>query len=270
MSPVRRASQPCAPRPDGISSLEDSGCAPDRQPDMASDQEMRGERAAFSHETAPTALRAVIFDLWDTLVDFPWELAEAHFSAMARQLAVDTDRLRSIWRELEPQWETIPLTQSLQLLCHELGAREADIVQLRRLRLDYMRQALQPRPEVTETLCELRRRRLRLGLITACSGDVPLVWPETALARLIDTTVFSCAVGFCKPDPRIYKRALDDLRVSASSCLYVGDGGHDELAGARRVGMTAALLQRSDKPASPHVASWEPRITTIPEVLTLV
>jgi putative hydrolase of the HAD superfamily len=237
---------------------------------MTSERHLRQRQAVNKSGIASTRFGAVIFDLWDTLVDFPWELAEAHFAEMAGQLAVDTGRLRSIWRQLEPRWETMPLTPSLELLCHELDVREADILQLRRLRLDYMRQALQPRPEVTETLRELRQRGLRLGLITACSGDVPLVWSETPFAGLFDTTVFSCAVGFCKPDPRIYKRALDDLGVSPSICLYIGDGGHDELAGATRVGMTAALLQRRNESTRPQAGAWEPRIKTIPELLRLV
>ncbi len=238
---------------------------------MTSDRDLRDAQPTNKGAIAPTSKpRAVVFDLWDTLVDFPWELAEAHFSEMARQLGVETERLRSTWSKLEPQWETMPLTPTLQLLCRELDTREADIVELRRLRLDYMRQALQPRIEVTETLCELRRRGLRLGLITACSGDVPLAWTETPLAGLFDTTVFSCIVGFCKPDPRIYKRVLDDLRVSARTCLYVGDGGHDELAGATRAGMTAILLYRRNKPPRPQVRAWEPRIRTIAEVLNHV
>jgi putative hydrolase of the HAD superfamily len=236
---------------------------------MTSDQDIRDKQAA-KRGIVPNPLRAVIFDLWDTLVDFPWDLADAYFSKMARQLAVDADHLRAIWRELEPQWETMPLTPALQLLCHELGARDADIGQLRGLRLDYMRQALQPRPEVMETLRELKRRDVRLGLITACSGDVPLVWAETPLGRFFDTTVFSCAVGLCKPDPRIYERALDDLCVPARSCVYIGDGGHDELSGAARVGMTAVLLEPGHQSTRPHLSNWRPRIASIEEVLTLI
>jgi putative hydrolase of the HAD superfamily len=180
--------------------------------------------------------QAVIFDLWDTLVEFPWKLVEARDAAIAGQLAVDADRLRSAWLRLEPVWETRPLMASLQLLCRELGVHDPDLEQLRRLRLDHKQRALKPRADVTETLRELRRRGLRLGLITACSGDVPVVWSETSLAEFFDTTVFSCEVGFSKPDARIYQQAAERLHVPPESCLYVGDGGHDELAGAARAG----------------------------------
>ena len=36
---------------------------------------------------------AVIFDLWDTLVEFPWELAKAHLAEMAGQLPEVLDLL---------------------------------------------------------------------------------------------------------------------------------------------------------------------------------
>jgi putative hydrolase of the HAD superfamily len=214
--------------------------------------------------------RAVIFDLWDTLVEFPWELAKVHLAEMAVQLGVEGERLWASWRELEPAWETMPLAASLRLLCRELGVQDPDIERLSDLRLAYMRQALKPQREVIHTLREVRRRGLRLGLISACSGDVPVVWGETPLADLIDVTVFSSVVGFCKPDPRIYRLATSKLGVDAARCLYVGDGGHDELGGAARVGMTSVLVQPGGRQLSAEPRDWTARINEIPEVLSLL
>jgi putative hydrolase of the HAD superfamily len=226
---------------------------------------------ANNHSSDPSASwRAVIFDLWDTLVEFPWDLAKAHFSEMAGQLDVDADRLAAAWRNLEPAWETTPLMASLQLLCRELGVKDPDIEKLRDFRLAYMRRAIKPGVEVLGTLREVRRRGLRLALISACSGDVPTVWGETPLADLFDVTVFSCMVGVCKPDPRIYRIAVAELCVEAGRCLYVGDGGHDELAGAARAGMTAILFHADTEPSSPKAMGWTSRISAIPEVLNLL
>lgn len=77
-------------------------------------------------------------------------------------------------------------------------------------------------------------------------------------------------MGFCKPDPRIYELATFELRVAASSCLYVGDGGHDELGGATRAGMTAVLLQTGKTPGPPQAQEWSARIHAIPELLLLL
>ena len=53
--------------------------------------------------------------------------------------------------------------------------------------------------------------------------------------------VFSCRVGFVKPEPEIYAVALSALKVRPEVVLYVGDGGSDELRGAKDIGMTTVL-----------------------------
>jgi FMN phosphatase YigB (HAD superfamily) len=54
--------------------------------------------------------------------------------------------------------------------------------------------------------------------------------------------------------------------------MFVGDGANDELAGAERVGMRAVLILRAgqDEPYWQEARGWQPRITSIPEVLDLV
>jgi len=56
--------------------------------------------------------------------------------------------------------------------------------------------------------------------------------------------VFSCEVGLAKPDPAIYHLAAARLGVEPAECLFVGDGGSDELSGAGAAAMTPVLLTR--------------------------
>jgi putative hydrolase of the HAD superfamily len=46
-----------------------------------------------------------------------------------------------------------------------------------------------------------------------------------------------------KPDLRIYRTAAKRLRVAPESCLYIGDGGSNELTGARQAGMHPVLIR---------------------------
>jgi len=140
----------------------------------------------------------------------------------------------------------------------------AEIVELRR---PVTLQGLVPVPGARETIEELRRRGLRTGLITVCSEDVPQLWPETAFQGLFDTEVFSCSVGLRKPDPRIYRLALDELGLEPAEAVFVGDGANDELAGAERVGMTAVMLERPGE----EQAEWNGlRVRALPELLDLL
>ena len=213
--------------------------------------------------------RAVVFDLFDTLVDYDDTRSREFSSSVARLCGRDPDEFHDVWIEGRPARETGPMAPYLASLGIEEDAMQ-DFLELRR---DWTRGILfKPRDGVVDTLGELRRRGIRTGLITVCSEDVVDVWDETPFAGLFDAEVFSSSCGLRKPDARIYRLALDELGVEPAEALFVGDGANDELAGAERVGMRAVLIHRPDgEPAWPEVRAWPgPRITAIPEVLELV
>ena len=105
-----------------------------------------------------------------------------------------------------------------------------------------------PRAGAVETLRELRRRGLLVGLITVCTEDVETLWPDSEFAGLFDAEVFSSGLGIAKPDPRIYLHCAEQLGVAPGEAVFVGDGANDELAGALRVGMRALLIHRPGEP----------------------
>jgi putative hydrolase of the HAD superfamily len=212
--------------------------------------------------------RAVIFDLWDTLVDFDPVAGRAFQDRVAARLRRDPDEFAALWFEGRAQRESGTLRDYLL----QLGAPEELVDELVTLRRDSTRSLLRPRDGAVETLEELRTRGRRVGLITVCSEDVPDVWGETAFADLFDATVFSCSVGLRKPDPRIYRLACEQLSVEPGEAMFVGDGANDELAGAERVGMRAVLVHRAgEEPPWDEVRDWQgPRITAISQVLSLL
>jgi putative hydrolase of the HAD superfamily len=218
------------------------------------------------------ALRAVIFDLWDTLVLWSREGHLALLSRMADHAGVDAEALASAFDRTHEERATGPLLDNVRAVLTTLGVDGDHAEALAGLRREHTRRSLVPRDGAIETLEELRRRGLRRGLISVCSGDVEDVWGETPLAQHLDDVVLSCAVGLRKPDPRIYLLACERLGVEPRECLFVGDGANDELAGAQRVGMRAAciLRPRADESLWPEARGWEPTIRDLREVLELV
>jgi len=213
--------------------------------------------------------RAVVFDLWDTLVDYDDRRSREFSASVARLCGRDPDEFHDVWIEGRPARETGPMAPYLA----SLGVEEDAMQHFLELRRDWTRGMLAaPREGVVDTLGELGQRGIRTALITVCSEDVVDVWQETPFAGLFDAEVFSASCGLRKPDARIYRLALDELGVEPTDALFVGDGANDELAGAERVGMRAVLIHRPDaEPAWPEVRDWSgPRITAIPEVLELV
>ena len=210
----------------------------------------------------------MIFDLWETLVDYDQAAGRAFQDRVAERLGRDPDEFAALWLEGRPSRESGTLREYLLAI----GVADELVDEVVALRRDSTRSLLAPRPGAVETVVELRRRGYRLGLITVCSEDVPDVWGETAFADLFDVTVFSCSVGLRKPDPRIYRLACEELGVEPADALFVGDGANDELAGAERVGMRAVLIHRAgEEPPWDEVREWQgPRITAIPQVLSLL
>ncbi|MDA3956673.1 HAD family hydrolase [Oceanispirochaeta sp.] len=112
----------------------------------------------------------------------------------------------------------------------------------RRIRFHY---CLKHPPEgVVESLRNIRAAGYKMGLVS--NADVIEVegWADSDLASCFDTAVFSCHEGFMKPDPEIFILCTDRLFVHPEECLYVGDGGNNELIASAQAGMTAVLTSQ--------------------------
>jgi putative hydrolase of the HAD superfamily len=213
--------------------------------------------------------RAVIFDLWQTLVPWPTESAGKMYAALAEVWGADPETFQEVWVRRRRERELGPIEPHLRSIADELGLT-GDLETVLRMRREWTFESLRPRDDALPTLAELRRRGHRLGMISACSQDVPDVWDRTSLAGLFDSAVFSCSTGFSKPDPRIYAVACHELEVEAGDCLFVGDGANDELPGAERAGMTALQLRPPGEELTPEGARWEGRyVERLSDVLEL-
>ena len=225
--------------------------------------------------------RAVVFDLWGTLVDeltYPEAnrlVYRQRVDETADLLGLDRDAFAGAWaagagERLVGAFST---EGALRHIGRELGV-EPDACRLRagvEVRFEYVRGALSPRPGTVETLSTLRDLGYGVGLISNCSEEVSAMWSSTPFASLMDTAVLSYDVRLAKPDPRIYEMAVEGLGVAAEECLYVGDGTSNELTGASRVGMTAVLMRAPHDQADGARESWTGgRISDVREVLGML
>lgn len=91
--------------------------------------------------------------------------------------------------------------------------------------------------EVLHTLQKLKLKDIKLGLISNADCIDCKYWNQSPLFRYFDDSIFSCNIGLLKPDKQIYELAMQRLNVSPEQCLFVGDGGSNELCGAKTAGM---------------------------------
>jgi len=176
--------------------------------------------------------RAAVFDLWDTLAAWPHE----DMTPLLHAVGLGPDEWAS------PDHRDRRWTGAFRGYLDWLGLDPRAAARAGEIRTETTRRALVPVDGALSVLDELRGRGLRLGLVSNCSSEVGELWDESPFGGRFDAVVLSADVAMCKPDPRIYRLALERLGVVPRDAVFVGDGDSDELAGAEGVGMKAIQL----------------------------
>lgn len=236
---------------------------------------------------APT--RAVLFDFGGTLYDYAvlgpgdaecitalaqWAGIDADYAALRR---AQREAMRAVFRDYLPRPYYLHRDLFRDAAAGTLRAFgvEPDAALLERFRAMQWalhRRDFQLRPGVVETLQALRARGLHVGMVSNIDDDQLAHLIEVAgLAPHFDSLLSSEAAGACKPQPAIYAEALRRAGCAPGEALFVGDTLAQDIAGAKRMGLRAALIWHRDDSAPPagdpapdHV------IRQIPELLDLV
>ncbi|MCX7523134.1 HAD family hydrolase [Microbacterium sp. STN6] len=126
------------------------------------------------------------------------------------------------------------------------GAEGALAAELADLEHGFLAQATRPVDGVPSLLRELRERGIRTWILSNCSPSVVHTLAAARIEHLVDGMTLSCDVGLAKPDPAIYRHALDQLGVDPHDAAYVADGVGGELDAARRLGLRAIRVTWSN------------------------
>jgi putative hydrolase of the HAD superfamily len=222
----------------------------------------------------------VIFDLFGTLVnDFTSVTGQTH-EEFAAILGVPFEPFMKQWREITGRrtlGEFQTVEASIEHLCAALGATVNDeqMAEAVEFRLEYTRRALAPKPDAVATLAQLKQSGFKVGLLSNCSIEIPILWPQTEFADLVESPIFSSRERLKKPDPRIYHLACARLGVAAEDCLYIADGENHELKAAADSGMSPVLIRpTAHEPRGElrqEAREWQGlTISTLAEVLEVV
>ena len=207
-------------------------------------------------------IKAVFFDLYFTLIRYE-----------PSQEEIEAGLLRGFGIEVSPEALQKPLAAANETIYREVArrplnkrSREDTLALYARFHRDILREAgigagenvitglvtggLQARmglalyADVLPALDELKKRGMKLGLISNIEKSMSGSLEELGLAPRLDVVVTSGDTDARKPMPEIFRYALSKAGVAPEEAVYVGDQYHVDVLGAQGAGMQAILLDR--------------------------
>lgn len=230
------------------------------------------------HSHAGRARRAVLFDLYHTLVPGGSDgLRHLVTSTMGDVLGVDPGRFAAAFHESWPErfaGKLGDLPTTVRRIAERVGgtptARQlAEATELRRELTVTLLAGVST--ETLTVLDKLRADGWLTGLVSNTTAETPGRFRAGPLAARFDGAAFSCELGVSKPDRAIYLATCEQLRVDPAECVYVGDGADQELAAAAALGMQAVRTrEHADTdpgwpgPTIAHLAELAPLLDGVP------
>lgn len=166
---------------------------------------------------------------------------------------------------------TIPVTLAFEdtvgrlaaSIARGLGADDATVSD--RVAARFLDDAFTTLHRNTRLLSRLRER-YRMGIVSNFYGNLATVCHNAGIRRLFSVIVDSARVGWEKPDPRIFHRALSELNVAPGEALFVGDSLSRDMAGARAIGMRHVWLAGAAASRGAGCCPGDPTVRSLDEL----
>lgn len=188
-------------------------------------------------------LKAVIFDLDNTLIDFlkmkRISCEEAITSMIDAGLTVEKERALKILFDIydkygmeDPRVFQKFLEKTQGHIDHKILA--SGIVAYRKVRSGF----LEPYPHVISTLIHLKQKKLKLAVVT----DAPRMKAWIRLVAIKVSDFFDVVVTYedtmqFKPSSMPFELAIKKLNIKPQDCLMVGDMPERDILGAKKIGL---------------------------------
>jgi putative hydrolase of the HAD superfamily len=197
-------------------------------------------------------IKAVIFDLDNTLVDFMGMKQQAVAAAINSMIdaglgltpAEARDRIDAIYQERGIEFQKV-FDQLLYDVFQKVDYKilSAGVIAYRRAR----EAALVPYPHVNMTLVAILKRGIKLAVVSdAPSREAWLRLCYLDFHHLFDHVITFDDTGERKPSPVPFRRALELLQVKPHEAIMVGDWAERDVVGAANLGITTAFARYGD------------------------
>lgn len=206
-------------------------------------------------------VKAIFFDAAGTLFHLPKGVGY-HYALVGKRVGLELDS-DALDRAFADVWKEMPARETTGL------PRENDDKDWWRLLVDHVIDRVAPAtaeldrdsffevayghfaeagvwelfPEVVEVL-EALRPRFRLAVVSNFDGRLRMILEQFGISKFFSHVLVSSELGADKPDPLIFRRALEITGFAPNEALHAGDDPVGDWAGARAAGLAVFELRR--------------------------
>ena len=232
------------------------------------------------------AIKGILFDLYGTLIDIEtneamdeiyravahyltyhcvylrrWEVRERYYRIMKQQKDASGEEYPEI--DVEAIWNELLMQEGIK--SSSIRGQQAKVIA--HIYRGVSRNRLQLYPDVKRVLNELQMK-YRLALISDAQSCYAL--PEiqaVGLENYFESIVISSRYGFRKPDPRLFQKTLDNMQLTSSEVIWVGNDMFRDIYGAQALGIKNIYIDSNQGAKSYKNVTPDYRIQQFADVL---
>lgn len=210
-------------------------------------------------EVFSSTCRAAGYDISTTRVEEVQEKIAPHLTELIDE--IDLPHAPSLSEEASRTFWTFTYRRFLA----ELGVKDEDMTRKLYERFSSF-ESYRLYEDVKPTLDAVEAAGYRIGLISNFDSWLEEMLLEMEVGHIFEPSIISGNVGVEKPDPAIYRIAVERAGVQPEVCVHIGDSPRTDMEPASDVGITPVLIDRADR--YPH--SRYARIRDLTELLPLI
>ncbi|NQS89739.1 HAD family hydrolase [Patescibacteria group bacterium] len=233
-------------------------------------------------------LEAITFDLWNTLIcekDYTSLRIEHLSKLLAKQnFASDEKIIREVYITIQDRWRADPVKkyrfvsvkERVEMILEKLGIEIKQDLKLRIVK-GFEDVILKNPPNLLSGVKFILKSlypKYRIGLVSdsgfSPGGILRRILQSLEILQFFSCTVFSDEVGYNKPNPLIFNRALKLLKVQPKETVHIGDLLETDIAGAKFAGMFNIWINRDKKRSNCKLFRPDYEINQLPELLPIL
>ncbi len=241
--------------------------------------------------------RAIVFDLFDTLVDFNYSnppsveidgvevqsmsvpvyrvlnQAFAHMGFNKFQRAL-MESYEEIEREKKKEYKELYAGERFRLMLRKLNIGPDELVlddlveDMVVAHMETIFNSVSFSKENRDTLLAVKKKNYRVALLSNFdhAPTVYRILDVFGIKDYFDTVVISVEFGWRKPKPCVFNKVLSFLDVTAEEAIFVGDSFEADVIGAKSVGMSAIWVNKRNEPLKSQALTPDYVVSKLPEV----